>query len=166
MQSDDMSNYNDAMNMAARYCSLAEHCKQDVLSKLNKFELTESEIQQLVDWLIREGYINESRYTNAFVKDKFRFARWGKVKIRQSLREKRIPSALIEDALSLIDEEEYCNCLKELLEQKSRSTKARNTYEKRSKLVRFAAGRGFEPSLAINCLSKMGLSDEETGDFC
>ena len=63
--------------------------------------------------------------------------------------------------MSEIEEEDYMNMLSELLRQKKRAVNANTPYEQRGKLLRFAAGRGFELDLASLCLRKMGLNDEE-----
>ncbi len=156
-----MSNYSEALSSAARYCSLAEHCLSEVLEKLKKFELTSEEQAKLIRHLQDEGYLNENRYVKAFVKDRFRFSKWGRIKIRYALRQKGLSASLIEEGLTVIQDEDYQEMLAELLRQKKRSIKANSPYELRGKLIRFAAGRGFELDQAGACLRKMGLNDEE-----
>ena len=156
-----MSNYSEALASAAGYCSLAEHCISEVVEKLKRFELTSEDQAKLLRRLQDEGYLNESRYVKAFVKDKFRFSKWGRIKIRYALRQKGISASLAEDGLSEIQEEDYQEMLADLLRQKKRSVKANSPYELRGKLIRFAAGRGFELDQAGACLRKMGLDDEE-----
>ncbi|MCX6308638.1 MAG: regulatory protein RecX [Bacteroidia bacterium] len=156
-----MSTYSEALAITAGYCSIAEHCISDVVEKLKKFELTSQDQTKLIRYLQDEGYLNESRYVKAFVKDKFRFNKWGRIKIRYALRQKGISSTLAEEGLAEIQEEDYCETLIDLLRQKKRSMKANSHYELRGKLLRFAAGRGFELDLANACLRKIGLSDEE-----
>jgi len=156
-----MSNYSEALASAAGYCSLAEHCISEVVEKLKRFELTSEDQAKLLRRLQDEGYLNESRYVKAYVKDKFRFSKWGRIKIRYALRQKGISATLADEGLSEIQEEDYREMLTELLRQKKRSVKANSPYELRGKLLRFAAGRGFELDQAGACLRKMGLDDEE-----
>lgn len=156
-----MSNYSEALAATAGYCSLAEHCISEVVEKLKRFELTSEDQFKLIKYLQEEGYLNESRYVKAFVKDKFRFSKWGRIKIRYALRQKGISSSLIDEGLTEIAEDDYLEVIADLLRQKKRSIKANSPYELRGKLLRFAAGRGFELDQASNCLRKMGLDDEE-----
>jgi regulatory protein len=156
-----MSNYTEALSTAASYCSIAEHCVSEVLEKLKRFELSNEEKTAVLKRLCEEGYLNEERYVKAFVKDKFRFSKWGRIKIRYALRQKGIASSLADECLAEITEEDYLDILMELLRQKKKSTKAKTVYEMRGKLLRFAATRGFELELAGNCLRKLGLEDEE-----
>lgn len=156
-----MSNYSEALASAAGYCSMAEHCIAEVVEKLKQFELTTEDQAKLLRRLQDEGYINENRYVKAFVKDKFRFSKWGRIKIRYALRQKGISASLADEGLSEILEEDYREMLADLLRQKKRLVKANSPYELRGKLLRFAAGRGFELDQAGACLRKMGLDDEE-----
>lgn len=156
-----MSQYSEALSCAAGYCSIAEHCISEVVEKLKRFELIPEDQAKLIRRLQDEGYLNENRYVKAFVKDKFRFGKWGRIKIRYALRQKGISSTLAEVGLAEIQEEDYREMLTELLRQKKRTLKANSLYELKGKLMRFAAGRGFELDLAGACLRKMGLDDEE-----
>jgi regulatory protein len=156
-----MSNYTEALASAAGYCSMSEHCQSEVVDKLKRFELSSDDLSKLINYLQDEGYLNENRYVKAFVKDKFRFGKWGRIKIRYTLRQKGISSTVAEEGLSEIQEEDYLNMLTDLLRQKKRSIKANSPYELRGKLLRFAAGRGFELEQAGACLRKMGLEEDE-----
>ena len=88
--------------------------------------------------------IDETRYASFYTNDKFKFNKWGKIKIRYSLKQKFIPDHLINGALDNIDMDVYLETLSTLIEGKARSVKSSNQYDKKAKLIRFAQGRGFE----------------------
>lgn len=134
----------EAWNKITAYCSVAEKCKQEVIEKLKQWEVDAATIEQFVLKLEEENYLNEERYCECFVHDKFKFNKWGKKKIIQALYMKRVPSALAWKHLDNIDQEEYLAVLEQLLEGKKNSIKAKNDYELKGKLVRFALSRGFE----------------------
>ena len=60
------------------------------------------------------------------------------------LKSKKVPAALVGEALRGIDDEAYLDLLVKLLEDKSKKTKFVNEYDRKGKLVRFAQSRGFE----------------------
>ena len=68
------------------------------------------------------------------------------------MKQKSISNENIETALAAIDEAEYLRILKDVLKLKSKSIKAETEYERKQKLARFAAGRGFEPGLDFKLL--------------
>ncbi|KAA6345126.1 Regulatory protein RecX [termite gut metagenome] len=143
---------NEVLNRMATYCSEAEHCRADVCEKLGRQELGEDATERILSCLEAEGFIDEERYTRSFANDKLRFAKWGKVKIRQALFFKRIPSEMVEKGLEKLNEEEYLSVLRELIEKKKKSIHGENEYEKKGRLIRFALGKGFEMKDIEKCI--------------
>ena len=88
-------------------------------------------------------------------KDKFKFNRWGKIKITHMLRLKGISEKEIQDALELIDHETYIQTCMELINTKALTLKEKNMFARKSKLYNFAAGRGFEPDIIHRVLGKI-----------
>lgn len=129
------------------YCSKAEHCTSEVVTKLKSWNINERQIAEIVARLCKEKYINDLRYSRCYVKDKFRYNHWGRIKIAQTLRFKNINEDDIKEAIEELDQQEYETTLKRLLAQKRKSIKASSDYERNGKLVRFALGRGFEMSI-------------------
>lgn len=131
------------LNSMMAYCSRTEHCVFDVMEKLSAAAVSEDDANEIVQELIRLGYIDELRYARAFVNDKFRFNKWGKIKIAHVLRQKKLASNVIQDALDTIDDEAYNQVLMQLIESKKKTTKATAT-QQRAAVMRFALSRGFE----------------------
>lgn len=150
----------EARLKAEAYCSLSEHCKSEVLGKLQQWGAPEKTWEAILNHLEKERYVDESRYATFFVRDKYRFNQWGRIKIAQALRMKHIPSACIDEAMEEIDEQEYLNILTSLLKKKVRSIKASNDYERNGKLVRFAVGHGYEIGDILLCMKRIGYDDE------
>jgi regulatory protein len=132
-----------ALSKAMALCSKAEKCVFDIQQKLEEWGVEQADIQKIIHVLKAERFIDEERYARYFVRDKFRFNQWGKVKIVYMLRQKKIAPSLIEEALQEIDEQVYLDLLVKLLKDKSRKTKFINEYDKKGKLIRFAQSRGF-----------------------
>lgn len=142
----------EALNKAAAYCTLCERCIHEVVTKLTAWGVAYEPQQRIVKRLIEEKFIDEQRYCRAFVNDKIRFNHWGRIKIAASLREKHLPQPLIREALDSIDEEAYYTTLTNVIATKRKEIKETDKYKANSKLLRFAASRGFEPSLIMQAL--------------
>lgn len=136
--------YTQALSKAMDLCSKAEKCVSDIQAKLNEWGVEHSDSRKIIATLIVEKFIDEERYARYFVRDKFRFNQWGRIKIVFMLKSKNIPSPLIDEALFEIDDEAYHELLQKLLKEKSKKTKFINEYDKKGKLIRFAQSRGFE----------------------
>lgn len=136
----------------AAKCSISEQCLSDIETKLSRYDLTEEERTRILRHLIEEKYIDDCRYAEAYVRDKYRFNKWGRIKIAQGLRMKGIDSETINNAMGAIDEDEYLEILRDLIKTKRKSTRGKNDYEINGKIARFAVGRGFEYAAIRQCL--------------
>ena len=134
----------ELLHKAASFCSISEHCVSEVEDKLTAWGVSTEDKQKIIDRLISEDFINEKRFCIYFVKDKFRFNKWGKIKISYSMKAKGLDKELISTSLSTIDDGEYEELLASILKTKLVGLKFEFEYEKQGKLFRFAQSRGFE----------------------
>lgn len=139
--------FDELLHKAASYCSISEHCITEVKLKLKAWGLEDSKSDMIIDKLLTEDFINEKRYCLAFVKDKFLFNKWGKIKISYALQQKGIDNKLIAQALNSIDEGKYEEMLADILKTKLKNLKWEYEYEKMGKLFQFAQSRGFESAV-------------------
>lgn len=141
-----------ALNKAAALCSGSEHCKSQVMEKLSLWNVSPQDACDIIDRLVKEKYIDNSRFARAYCHDKFRFAHWGRIKIRQMLRHLRINDEEIEEGMAAINEEDYLETLEDVLRAKDRTLKDKDKYLRKGKLVRHLLSRGFETELAISAV--------------
>ena len=145
----------ELLHKAASYCSISEHCVSEVEEKLNAWGVVSDDKNKIIKRLIAEDFINEKRYCAYFVKDKFRFNKWGKIKISYALKQKGVSNDLISIALGTIDEGEYEEMLAAILKTKLVGLKYEYEYEKQGKLFRFAQSRGFESNVIEKVLRNL-----------
>jgi len=140
------------LSTMAKYCSTAERCLNDIRKKIKIESLPPDAEKRIIDYLLREKFIDEKRFCRSFVNDKFKFNHWGRIKICYELKSRNIPQDIYYEAIENIDEDEYISVLTDLLKSKKRTTNGRSQQDVFHKLCRFAASRGFETPLIINTL--------------
>ena len=146
----------------AAYCSTAEHCRAEITEKLQKWGLPYESVHRIVDRLETEKFVDDERFCRAFVNDKFRFSKWGKMKIAQGLYMKKIPSNVAWQYLNEIDDDAYLSVLRELIASKRKSIRADDDYQLSVKLMRFALSRGFELKDIRLCLDVPVNEEDES----
>ena len=62
-------------------CAGREMCLSDIRRKLILWGVKSDDTDNILNLLIQGKFIDEKRYAAAFVKDKFRYNKWGKIKI-------------------------------------------------------------------------------------
>lgn len=136
-------------------CARAEQCEFELRRKLSGWGIGEEDSDAIISSLTRRRFLDENRYAAAFVRDKYRFARWGRRKITMAMQQKRIDPDVIDEALGQIDEDEYQAILAKLLTMKARTMEQPLSYGDRTKLFRYALSRGFESGLASSLIKKL-----------
>ena len=142
---------------AAAICSRSESCTSDIQEKLKTWGLNEDDSLAVIRQLKEEKYIDDERFARAYVKDKFRFNQWGRQKIAYMLHTKNISKDIVDAAFEEIDGENYSDKLLKLLTDKEKTIKAKDKYDKRNKLMRFAMGRGFESEKIYDAFKELGI---------
>jgi len=145
--------YGAILSKAMALCSKREYCSDDIRSKLRSWGAGEADSEKIISTLISENFLNETRYASAFVRDKFNYNKWGKVKIAAHLRAKQISPGIITSALILIDNELYMRTMKEIITSHRRHVKAKNKFDLKGKLLRFGLSKGFESNLLYDILN-------------
>jgi regulatory protein len=153
-------NYRQALTKAMAMCSQSERCRFDIVTKLRLWELSEEEIAEAVDYLVKEHFLDEERFVRFYVNDKLRFNKWGKVKLTFMLRQKQIPENIIRESLDQINDDLYLKTLRNLLVSKVKSIKGASDYERKGKLAIFAQSHGFEAELAFRIANELIENNE------
>lgn len=153
----------NALYRAAAYCSKAERCEYDVRKKLVAWEQTEEEQNRIIKRLKTEKYLDHSRYCRSFINDKVKYNKWGEKKIIFELRKRMISEQDYAPFLEELTTDDFEEQLIHILKVKNRTTKAKDDYDRKTKLIRFALGRGFSMDLVIKCAENLlaGKYDEE-----
>lgn len=132
----------------AGLCAGAEQCSSDIYDKVIKKGFSQDIADRIVGYLVKNKYIDDSRYARAYATDKVRFSGWGKIKIRMYLRAKKMPDSIISQALEYVVAKDYKEVLHKVLSAKASGLDLSDVKD-RQKLYRHLASRGFEASLII-----------------
>ncbi|TYP96658.1 regulatory protein [Sphingobacterium allocomposti] len=139
---------------AESYCAYQERAQQEVRDKLYEWGLHHDEVENIMTQLIVDNYLNEERFAKAFALGKFRMKGWGKIKIKQHLKAKRVSPPLIKIALEEIDLDEYEEKLKEIIKKKTNKRTTNLSLTEKAKLIRYLQSKGYENEIIFNIISK------------
>ncbi|WP_243732521.1 regulatory protein RecX [Pedobacter metabolipauper] len=146
-----------ALKKAEHYCAYQERSQQEVRNKLYDWGLWPNEVEEVISELIGTNFLNEERFASAYVSGKFKIKKWGKVKIKQGLKLKKITDRMILTALNTIDYDEYLETIRYTAEKKLGSITEKDPYKKRYKLITYLMSKGFENNLIIDVLKSNNL---------
>ncbi|HEY2583941.1 MAG TPA: regulatory protein RecX [Mucilaginibacter sp.] len=141
-----------ALEKAANYCAYQERSQQEVRDKLYEWGLWTAAVENIISQLITDNFLNEERFAKAYTIGKFKQKGWGKIKIAQSLKFKRVPTILIKKALNAIPDDEYLSMLQKVLTKKASTVAEKDPFKRKYKLQQYALSRGYENDLISDVL--------------
>tara|TARA_X000000368_G_C23052344_1_gene722063 strand:+ start:2113 stop:2589 length:477 start_codon:yes stop_codon:yes gene_type:complete len=147
-----------AIERIKNYCTLQDRCQWDVLEKMKEWGLQKATKNHILEILINEKYVDEERFSAAFCRGKFKLKKWGKRKIVNELKRKKISTICINIGLQEINENDYNQVLDKLFHQKKSEIKDKNHFTRKTKIANFLIQRGFESNLVWDKVRK--LSDK------
>ena len=151
--------YNEsaALAKAEHFCAYQERSQQEVRDKLYEWGLWPDAVENTITKLIAANFLNEERFAYAYARSKFNQKSWGRVKIKQGLKFKKVSDVLIKKALNQIDGDAYLVTLSTILQKKAALMKEKDAYKRYNKLKLYAQGRGYENDVITDLLKNSGL---------
>jgi len=89
----------EALGKAMKLCSTKEYAPFEIEQKLSGWGLEEDAISEVINTLKEEKFLDEFRMARYFANDKLKFNKWGKIKIRIMLQQKKVLPEAISEAL-------------------------------------------------------------------
>ena len=154
-----------ALRSLMNLCVRGERCSGDALRLMRGWGVNAADAEKVLQRLVAERFIDDSRYAAAFVREKINLSGWGVYKITAALRQKGIDGSTISEALQECGEVDMTERLTELLRRKMRIIKYKNSADLRAKLLRYAAGQGYDFSTARTCVERLVKCDEECDNY-
>lgn len=144
MNSKITSSVKETIQKLEYYCSYQERCHIEVQEKLRDFDISLEDKNRVIVHLIEHNFLNEERFANLFSISKFHQKKWGKIRIKNELKARKISSYLITKSLNEIPENEY-EITFELISQKIwDSISEKNATKKRKKFCDSLLRKGWE----------------------
>lgn len=157
----------ESRNKCFNYCmwllARQNYFEKALMEKLKKKEYSDEDITYAFNKLKQHNYLDDTKLTESFVKDKKRFSKKGPQYIAQALRMKGIDYETISQTLQdhYSEDEEFENCMSAALKKiESYRRKCTDDYIVRSKLYGYLSQRGFRMQIISKVLEKL-LEDKD-----
>jgi len=133
------------------------HARYELKTKALRKGYPADTVQQLLQKLEENGWVNDEEFAQSFVHDKFKFQRWGPVKIRSKLRSLGISQGIIERVLQGIEENiDDFHVLKQLVvKRKAHFLREQDLQKRKRKVANYLLRKGFSSDTVFNCLEQL-----------
>ncbi len=155
--------YTEALKKLERYCVYQDRCHQEVEQKLREFRLIPEAREKIIIHLIEHKYLDETRFSQSFARGKFKNKHWGRQRIVNELKQRKISQYNIKKALKEIDDSEYLISLDKLAEKRWHQIKNESPMRAKQKFVQYLQYRGWESHLIFEKYAELraGFSIKE-----
>ena len=137
------------------YCAYSERCHWEVREKLFTYGLIKKDVEILITRLIEEDCLNETRYAKLFTGSHFRLHKWGRVKIYNALKQKKVSDQNIKLSLKEISDEDYLTILSKLVQQKWIQLKTEQYVNRELKTMAYLMQKGYERPAIQGVINKI-----------
>jgi len=145
------------INKAKRFCAYRERSTHNVINKLKEWGVDEKTSQKIMQTLIEDNYIDNSRYLKIYVHSKFNIKKWGKNKIKHHLFNEGFSVNEIVPHLHTLDMQ-YDEVLQKVIEIKLRMLKnEKKPLILRQKIINHCLSKGFEYEAISKIIKKNNL---------
>lgn len=156
MNSECNFSYIELKHKIESWCAYQDRSTHEVRLKLESYGASLKELDLLILSLIKDRFLDEKRFASSFSQGKFRIKKWGRLKIKFHLRQKRVEESIIIDAFKEFDLDEYWNTLLLLANRKFKECKQSESFlEKKVKTQRFLISKGYENDLIYEALKQL-----------
>jgi regulatory protein len=145
----DVFSVKEAIQKIEYFCSYQERSHEEVVSKLWSMKMESNEIDEIMVHLIGSNFLNEERFACSFARGKHRIKHWGKIRIVNELKFKKISQTLINIALKEISPEEYMQTFHTLADRHWETIRESDVRKKKKKFCDYLLRRGFESNLVF-----------------
>ena len=151
--------FEQALVKMEAWCAYQDRCLFEVQNKLDSWNIDFQYKEKIIEKLILNRFLDEKRFVDSFISGKVRIKRWGRIKIKHHLIQKRVDKKIIEQGLKSIEQEVYWNNLISLATRKSTEIKpSENSWEAKQKIMTYLASKGYEQDLIYDAIMQIKIN--------
>lgn len=147
-----------ALKKSIQYASKAMKTTKEIEDYLWKHKVPKEHNEEIIAKLVDFGLIDDDRYLEMYLGEKFNYTKDGSLKIKSKLYLKGFSSKDVDPYLPKYKEKERQNLI-DLIEQKIKSSPA--ILDNKQKFVRFLMNKGYEYGMVSEELSRVYRGDFE-----
>lgn len=140
-------------NMAIKYINVRLRSEKEVRDYLAKKCDNSDYINVVVDRLILYKYLDDDRFSKAFIKDKINFTMMGDYKIKKELERFGIDNDIITNNINDIDSEVITSRIKKIIDKDIRCNKKYSDINLKNKIFNHLISQGYSKDIVISVIN-------------
>lgn len=141
------------VNASIKYINVRLRSIKEIKDYLLKKEEDTNLIDEVISRLIKMGYLDDRRFTEAYIKDKLNFTSWGDYKIINELNKLGISSLDIEDNIDLLNDDILNERMRKIIDKDIRTNKKYSGLKLKNKIYNHLLTNGYSKEKVISLIN-------------
>lgn len=147
------SNIGEYYNACIKYITVRIRSTKEIIDYLKRKNVTEEDIDHIVDKLTKEKLLDDNHFCECFIKDKLKFTTMGEYKIIYELKKHNIKEEIINQNKYLITEDILIEKIDKIITKQIYSNHKLDKIKLRNKLYNHLLNSGYTSSLIVERLN-------------
>lgn len=156
----DNNNY-IVYDISLKYISTKMRSENELRMYLKKKEIDNKLINDTINKLKQNGYINDRQYAKYYIMDKINLNKYGPNKIKTELLKLKIDKDIIEEELQNINKTDILNNLESIVDKSIKSNKSYAGDVLKQRILSNLINKGYKKEDILNILSTKDLSNNQ-----
>lgn len=148
----------EAYYKAVSYINVKLRSSKEIDKYLNK-DFSKKIIDDVVEKLKKDGYLNEDVYAEAFINDQINLKVVGPIKIKKELLKLGISEPVIDNHLVCYTKDLQYNKIKKVIEKELKLNKNKSSLMLKNKILKNLIDKGFYNEDIVLCMEKFNFDD-------
>ena len=141
------------VNASIKYINVRLRSIKEINDYLLKKEDDTDLIDEVISRLMKMGYLDDRRFTEAYIKDKLNFTSWGDYKIINELNKLGISSLYIEDNTDLLNDDVLNERMRKIIDKDIRTNKKYSGLKLKNKIYNHLLTLGYSKEKVISIIN-------------
>lgn len=159
---DKLNNNYNAYDIALKYISNKYRSCYEVYEHLLKKEIDKQVIDDVIEKLKKQKYLDDNVFAKAFVNDRIKFSNNGPYKIKRELEEKKVASTIIDDVLTIFDSSLEIEKLNKLVPKYVKTVRNKSYTMMKNKVCDYFSNLGYDKNIVIDVLRDIDYDDSSS----
>lgn len=154
----NLNSYYDCYYYALKSINSRNKSIYDMKTLLIKHEYDYKYIDDVIELLKRQGYLDDNQFSYSFINDKMITTNWGPYKIKNELLKHKVDESIIDNNLDMFTSDEEKNRIEKIVDKMIKSNKSSGGSVLKNKIKNTIINMGYSISLVNEVVDKIKFS--------
>lgn len=150
-----------AYDLAISYLKVKMRSREEIKDYLLKKDISEELINNAIEKLEEQGYLNDLSYAKAFINDRINLSNDGPYKIKEQLIKLGISEEIVLKELEVFDNDLEQERIKKLIDKQIKINHNKGEFLLKKKLLDYLVNLGYSKGVVISLVDDVSICDED-----